>query len=114
MGKNYDMAMLTEQIGTLKEFFTSSDIITRHQLKPEDVSNINKSLLEWTRNNDTKVKEIFKSLETTNKDLYDLFVEAANKMEGVGGENVSMLLGDFLSLYQETLAPYGKHQKVVY
>ena len=111
MGKNYDMAMLTEQIGTLKEFFTSSDIITRHQLKPEDVSNINKSLLEWTRNNDTKVKEIFKSLETTNKDLYDLFVEAANKMEGVGGENVSMLLGDFLSLYEQTLAPLWRTRK---
>ena len=46
-----------------------------------------------------------------NNSILDLFVEAANKMEGVGGENVSMLLGDFLSLYQETLAPLWKTPK---
>ena len=47
MGRNYDIAMITDQIGQLKDFFTRSDIITRHQLKPEDVKNIDKSLLEY-------------------------------------------------------------------
>ena len=108
MGKNYDMAMLTNQIGNLKDFFLSSDVINKYNLKAEDTDGISKSLLKWTRDNDSTVKEIFKDLESANKDLYDLFVDAAEKMEGVGRENVSMLLGDFLSLYEESLAPLWK------
>ena len=108
MGKNYDMAMLTNQIGNLKDFFLSSDVINKYNLKAEDTDAISKSLLKWTRDNDSTVKEIFKDLESANKDLYDLFVDAAEKMEGVGRENVSMLLGDFLSLYDESLAPLWK------
>ena len=104
MGNNYDMAMLTDQIGNLKDFFLSSDVINKYNLKAEDTNAISKSLLKWTRDNDSTVKEIFKDLESANKNLYDLFVDAAEKMEGVGRENVSMLLGDFLSLYEESLA----------
>ena len=105
MGKNYDMAMLTDQIGNLKDFFLSTDIINKYNLKAEDVDGISKSLLKWTRDNDSTVKEIFQDLESANKNLYNLFIDAAEKMDGVGRENVSMLLGDFLSLYEESLAP---------
>ena len=108
MGKNYDMVMLTDQIGNLKDFFTSNDIINKYNLGDADKSSIEKSLGEWVKNNDVTVNEAFKDLQSANKKLYDLFVDAANKMEGVGKDNVSMLLGDFLSLYEQTLAPLWK------
>ena len=111
MGRNYDIAMITEQIGNLKDFFINKDIIAKHQLTEADKTSIEKNLLEWTRNNDKKVSEIFESLETSNKDLYNIFVDAAEKMDGIGRENISTLLGDFLSIYNKTLEPLIRNEK---
>ena len=45
------------------------------------------------------------------KDLYNIFVDAAEKMDGIGRENISTLLGDFLSIYNKTLEPLIRNEK---
>ena len=108
MGRNYDMVRLTDQIGNLKDFFTSNDIINKYNI---DKNLLEKSFSDWSEGNKETVEKAFVDLKQSNENLYNLFVDAANKMEGVSGGDISMMLGNFLKLYEKTLAPLWKTTK---